>query len=150
VSDEEWLQFLDALEHYGRELDRRGSDRNLLAHAVIRQEVLVKQGPISSSGFLGLRADPPHPATSGSAAPPDRACFFLDLLLGKADREIMRGDLEEEFTTKILPKYGARRARFWFWKQTVKTIATRNAVCRWVLVYGLTRFGEWILRLVSG
>ena len=54
MSDEEWLQFLDALEHYGRELDRRGSDRNLLAHAVIRQEVLVKQGPISSSGFLGL------------------------------------------------------------------------------------------------
>jgi hypothetical protein len=30
------------------------SARNLLAHAVIRQEVITKQGPISSSGFLGL------------------------------------------------------------------------------------------------
>jgi hypothetical protein len=30
------------------------SDRNLLGHAVIRQEVLTKQGPVSSSGFLGL------------------------------------------------------------------------------------------------
>ena len=29
-------------------------DRNLLGHAVIRQEVLTRQGPISSSGFLGL------------------------------------------------------------------------------------------------
>jgi hypothetical protein len=30
------------------------SQRNLLGHAVIRQEVLTRQGPISSSGFLGL------------------------------------------------------------------------------------------------
>jgi hypothetical protein len=30
------------------------SERNLLGHAFIRQEVLTKQGPISPSGFLGL------------------------------------------------------------------------------------------------
>jgi hypothetical protein len=35
-------------------LTGRSSERNLLGHAVIRQEVLTKQGPISSSGFLGL------------------------------------------------------------------------------------------------
>jgi hypothetical protein len=35
-------------------LTGRSSQRNLLAHAVIRQEVLTKQGPISPSGFLGL------------------------------------------------------------------------------------------------
>jgi soluble lytic murein transglycosylase-like protein len=35
-------------------LTGRSSQRNLLAHAVIRQEVITKQGPISSSGFLGL------------------------------------------------------------------------------------------------
>jgi hypothetical protein len=41
---------------YGRikKLTGTHSDRNLLGHAVIRQEVLTKQGPISSSGFLGL------------------------------------------------------------------------------------------------
>jgi hypothetical protein len=88
--------------------------------------------------------------TAGSAVLPDRACFLLDLLLAKADRETILADLEEEFTTYFLPKYGARRARFWFWKQTVKTIAYRNAVCRWVLVTGLARFGEWILRGFSG
>jgi len=36
------------------ELTGRSSARHLLAHAVIRQEVITKQGPISSSGFLGL------------------------------------------------------------------------------------------------
>jgi hypothetical protein len=107
---------------------------------------------INSSLLLELMRQGIVPAglvTAGSAAPPNRACFCLDLLLGKADREII-GDLEEEFTTKILPERGARRARFWFWKQTAKTIAIRNPVCRGVLVYGLTRFGEWILRLISG
>jgi len=32
----------------------QSSDRNLLGHAVIRQDIRVKQGPIMSSGFLGL------------------------------------------------------------------------------------------------
>jgi hypothetical protein len=59
----------------------------------------------------------------------------------------MRGDLEEEFTTSILPKYGARRACFWFWTQTVRTIATRNPVCR--SIGGLIRFGEWIFRQIG-
>jgi hypothetical protein len=41
---------------YGRieKLTRTNSDRNPLGHAVILREVLTKQGPISSSGFLGL------------------------------------------------------------------------------------------------
>jgi hypothetical protein len=51
---------------------------------------------------------------------------LLDLFLGKADREIMRGDLEEEFAISILPRYGKRRARFWFWWQAMRTIATRT------------------------
>lgn len=37
-----------------KKLTGKSSERNLLAHAVIRQEVVTKQGPISSSGFLGL------------------------------------------------------------------------------------------------
>jgi hypothetical protein len=73
----------------------------------------------------------------GSAAPPDRACFLLDLLLAKGYRLEIRGDLEEEFLTDKFPRYGARRARFWFWAQTVKAIAIRNPV------------GEWILRKIG-
>jgi hypothetical protein len=88
----------------------------------------------------------PRPAP---AVPPPEACFLLELLLAKADRKTVPGDLEEEFTTNILPKRGARRARFWFWTQTVQMIATRNPICRWLLIYGLARFGEWILRKIG-
>jgi hypothetical protein len=82
--------------------------------------------------------------------PPNGAFFVLDLLLSKTDRAVLPGDLEEEFTTSILPNYGARRARFWFWTQTVRTIARRNPVCRWILVGGLMRLGEWISRQIGG
>ena len=89
-----------------------------------------------------------HPAEQ--LGPPNRACFLLDLLLAEADREVIPGDLEEEFTTVILPKYGARRACLWFWIQTLRTIARRNPVCRWVMVYGLARLSEWILGQAGG
>jgi hypothetical protein len=82
--------------------------------------------------------------------PPIGACFLLDLLLAKTDRETIPGDLEEEFTTSILPKYGVRRARFWFWTQTVRTIARRNPISRLILVGGLTRLVEWIFRSIGG
>jgi hypothetical protein len=78
--------------------------------------------------------------------PPKSACFLLELFLAKADRDAIPGDMEEEFTTAILPEYGARRAHLWFWTQTLRTIATRNRLSQGLLVYGLTRLGEWFLR----
>src|SRR4029077_8495257 len=48
---------------------------------------------------------------SAPAVPPPEACFLLELLLAKADRKTVPGDLEEEFTTYILPKRGVKRAR---------------------------------------
>jgi hypothetical protein len=73
--------------------------------------------------------------------PPRAACYLLDLLLAKADRKTIPGDLVEEFETSILPKYGStRRARFWFWAQAARAITERNRLSRWVLVYGLGRF----------
>jgi hypothetical protein len=99
-----------------------------------------------------LGSSPDQPSTSiqpqTSIRPPNGACFLLDLFLAKADREI-RGDLEEEFATSILPRYGARRARSWFWTQAVGTIATRNPICRWIVVSGLARLGEWIFRQIG-
>jgi hypothetical protein len=67
------------------------------------------------------------PAPPASGDPPTGASFLLDLCLPKVDREVIPSDLTEEFTTSILPKYGARRARFWFWTQAVRTIARRNS-----------------------
>jgi hypothetical protein len=75
-------------------------------------------------------------------------CYLLDLFLSKSDREPILGDLEEAYPS-ILQKYGARRARFWFWVQAVRTIAVRNRAYRWLFVGGLVRFGEWIFRQIG-
>jgi hypothetical protein len=105
---------------------------------------LVKR-EIGFSGELFCRSP-----RSAPVAPPAEACFLLDLLLANADRITIPGDLEEEFTVSILPKYGARRASFWFWTQTVRTIATRNPICRWILVGGFLRIAEWVFRKTGG
>src|SRR5882724_11664343 len=84
------------------------------------------------SASIALRVYPgPQSRQQPGIDPPIGACFLLDLLLSKADREILPGDLEEEFATSILPKYGPKGARIWFWGEAVKTIARRNPVCRW-------------------
>lgn len=88
-------------------------------------------------------------ATRTATAPPIQARFLLDLFLAKDDREAIPGDLEEDFAAD-LSRYGAGRARFLFWTRTMGVIARRNPVCRWVIVFGLARLGEWILRKISG
>jgi hypothetical protein len=94
--------------------------------------------------FVGLRPRWHFSNLERDLVPPIGACFLLALTLRKADREVIPDDLVEEFATSILLKYGPRRARFWFWTQTVSTIASRNPACRWVLVVGLARLIEWL------
>jgi rubredoxin len=83
-----------------------------------------------------------------NSRPPTAACFLLDLLLRKADRKAIPGDLEEEFRARI-EKYSQTGARLWFWGETVRTLATRNPVCRWILVGGLMRLVGWIFRQIG-
>jgi hypothetical protein len=45
---------------------------------------------------------------------PPRSAHFLLLLIPKRNREHLIGDLEEEFRTIVLPKYGERAAWFWY------------------------------------
>lgn len=52
--------------------------------------------------------------------PPTLAKYIL-LLVPKKNREHLIGDLEEEFWT-ILAQYGVRKARFWYWWQTIFSI----------------------------
>jgi DNA-binding CsgD family transcriptional regulator len=54
--------------------------------------------------------------------PPEFARFLL-LLVPKKYRENLLGDLDEEFTTIVLPDYGARKARLWYWWQMIASIA---------------------------
>jgi hypothetical protein len=87
--------------------------------------------------------------SASPADPPTRACALLDRLLPKADRNVIRGDMEEEFKAR-LAKDGPTRARRWFWRETVWTIVQQNAVVRSVLLGGLMRLGEWIFRQIGG
>jgi hypothetical protein len=81
-------------------------------------------------------------AASGSEAPastpPAQACFLLDRLLPRADRNGIRGDIEEEFKTRLAKDGPTRAGR---WQQT--------PVFRSVLVGGLMRLLEWIFRQIG-
>jgi hypothetical protein len=50
--------------------------------------------------------------------PPKLAEFFM-LLLPTKYRENLIGDAEEEYWTRSLPRFGARKARLIFWAQAI-------------------------------
>ena len=74
--------------------------------------------------------------SSRHLGPPKNAEFLLWLFLTRSDRMVVPDDLEEEFTTGILPELGARRARLWYWEQITRTILYRNPLCRRLLTGG--------------
>ncbi len=51
--------------------------------------------------------------------PPRTAEFLLYLFLTRENRSAAAGDLEEEFSTIIVPKFGRRLAQLWYWKQVI-------------------------------
>jgi hypothetical protein len=116
----------------------------LTQDAVSRQELLTRLNELNEQLVDAPIASVPLVRAKGSV-PPRAAGFLLDLLLAKADRYAVPGDMEEEFASK-LAKYGPAGARLWFWGETGRTIATRNPICRWILVSGLARLVEWIFR----
>jgi hypothetical protein len=117
--------------------------------AVRRDELLAKLETL-----LGVAASEPSlivfpPVRKNhEGTPPVAANFLLDRLLIKADRDAILGDMEEEFGTK-LAKGSPTRARWWFWRETLWTIAQRNPVCRSILVTGLMRLIEWFFRQIG-
>ncbi len=54
--------------------------------------------------------------------PPRSAEFLLYIFLSKKDR-VALGDLEEDYRTEVLPKFGSRRAKLWYWSQVMRSIA---------------------------
>ena len=59
---------------------------------------------------------------SKDSTPPMWATYLIYLLLPREDREAMLGCLEEDYRTKLLPKYGVHRARFWYWCEVGRSI----------------------------
>ena len=62
-----------------------------------------------------------HPGKLASSPP--KAAKFVLLLVPRRYREHLVGDLEEEYTTIVLPEYGAKSARLWYWWQVITSIA---------------------------
>ena len=54
---------------------------------------------------------------------PPRYAKFLLLLVPKRNRENILGDIEEEYRDVILPDYGLRAARLWYWSQVSLSLA---------------------------
>ena len=82
--------------------------------------------------------------------PQAAASYLLYLLLTKVDREAIPGDLEQEYRTTILPKFGPTCGWFWYWWQTFVNIAWRNPLCRWLLVGGgFAKATEWLWRHIA-
>jgi len=76
-----------------------------------------------------------------SSGPP-RLGTFLFLLIPIRQREHLLGDLEEEFRTTLVPRYGPRWARFYFyWHVVVElTTALTKGVTGAVLGFAISRF----------
>jgi putative ABC transport system permease protein len=54
---------------------------------------------------------------------PRLARWLLRRTLAGPARSAIAGDLEEEFTAFVVPRHGIRKARRWYWRQTVLSIA---------------------------
>jgi putative ABC transport system permease protein len=54
--------------------------------------------------------------------PPALARWLLRRTLDGAPRSAIVGDLDEEFTRYVLPQFGARAARRWYWRQAIMSI----------------------------
>lgn len=65
--------------------------------------------------------------TRHDEAPPRRWTALVEGLLDPADAEAILGDLEEEYREVILPERGPARARRWYRRMVLKSIASRVA-----------------------
>jgi hypothetical protein len=146
---DEWTGRLPRGDFYGKQDLLAGAAK--LRHSTIglaAKSALARNGLQVKFGKETFAWIDVKSSATSDPAPPNGACLLLDLLLAKADRQVVTGDMEEEFRAKSA-SYGPRGARLWFWGETVRNVATLNPVCRWVLVGGLMRVITWILRNIS-
>jgi len=83
--------------------------------------------------------------------PPVWAEKLLHLVLSTRDREALPGDLEEEFRTIILPKFGYAYARKWYWTQVLRSVwpLARGLAIRIAACAGIWKAIEVALRKIG-
>lgn len=83
--------------------------------------------------------------------PPLSAQKLLLFALSQDKRENLIGDLQEEFQTEILPKFGPRAARLWYWSQVVRSLSPifLASLKKVVRLGVLLRISDWISKIGS-
>jgi len=81
--------------------------------------------------------------------PPRRAQSLLYFALPRAERGYIIGDLDEEFQTIILPMFGPRMARLWYWSQVVRSLGRifLASLKKVVRLGVLLRISDWISKI---
>jgi hypothetical protein len=119
------------LEHlYSRLADSRETTRlfqRLLNHGGdlgehIRSFLIVDRAIVLEE-LPGIRPSINLPQRPAPIAPPTNAHFLLRLALPAQHRDAVIGDLNEEYASVMLPRFGTRRANFWYWSQVARSIS---------------------------
>lgn len=78
--------------------------------------------------------------------PPIQAAYLLRLFLAKTEREHIPGDLEEEFNTIMVPNFGVRAAKLWYWKQVITSVAPvfRSRLGKWIAIAWFGKVAAWL------
>lgn len=97
--------------------------------------------------FVHARSRRKAPKLCGNDAVPQRAELILRFALPKEQREYLIGDLDEEFRSEMVPKFGYRVAARWYWVQVLKAVAGAfGARLRvWLGISALTSAVGWVI-----
>jgi hypothetical protein len=103
---------------------------------------------LGEDGIVREFVDPALFLDPGLTGPPRRAEQTLWLFLGDRRQELI-GDLEEEYRTIILPKFGVRFARTWYWKQVLSSLwpIACSRVRSALKLAALLRAVDWVRRI---
>ena len=82
------------------------------------------------------------------SSPPMSADRLLLFIIPRDRSEFILGDLEEIFTSVVVPKYGIRYARVWYWGQVVVEglSGVRQHLINIAGLATLTKIIDWILK----
>jgi hypothetical protein len=77
---------------------------------------------------------------------PRRAELLLNYILPKVRREEILGDLQEDYDTTWLPKFGPRQARRLYWWHAIRSIAPMlwTAVKKWGIITFIIGAAHWL------
>jgi hypothetical protein len=101
--------------------------------------LLQEQGFLEVEHRLPTTATGCVPSLAWGATSPRWMEYTLRLILSAKDREVVLSDLAEEYATIMVPKFGLRRARFWYLSQVVRSCAPLLKGRVWRLVAEVLR-----------